>query len=256
MTGALAGRTILVTRPADQAREVSEAIEAEGGCAVQFPLIEIIPVTQPAAFLPLASGLREFALVFFVSPNAVAHGLAGLRQVAPWPSGLEVAAVGAGTRRALEAAGFATVIAPESGFDSEAVLELPAFSAEVLRGRRVLIVRGDGGRELVGETLHARGARVEYLCCYHRRCPEADPAPLLALARGDRLDAISLTSSVGIENFARIVGTGGLDHFAEIPGFVSHPRIAERLRHYGMRRGVLTGIGDEALIRAMFTFFG
>ncbi len=64
--------------------------------------------------------------------------------------------------------GFAEVIAPQDGFDSEAVIALPEFAADAVRGRKVLIFRGDGGRELLADTLRERGASVEYVTCYRR----------------------------------------------------------------------------------------
>ena len=257
MSGAaLAGRTIAVTRPAAQAETLCRAIEEAGGEAFRFPLLEIVPVTDPTVFAPIAARLDTFDIALFVSPNAVEHGLAGLRQIRSWPSGLRVAAVGQGSARALDAHGFAGVIAPAEGFDSEAVLALPAFAPEVVCGSAVLIVRGDAGRELLGETLTARGARVEYLSCYHRRCPATDPAPLLERVACGRLDAISVTSSEAVNHLARIIGDEGLVRLSLVPVFVLHPRIATRCHLYGLEQTFVSGPGDDALLRALIAFFG
>jgi len=256
MGGALEGRTIVVTRPVAQAEALCRAIEEAGGEAFRFPLLEIVPVTDPAVFAPIAARLDTFDLAFFVSPNAVEHGLAGLRQIRPWPSGLRVATVGQGSARALDAHGFAEVIVPKEGFDSEAVLALPAFATEAVRGRAVLIVRGEGGRELLSETLVARGARVEYLSCYLRRCPAVDPAPLLELAARDQLDALSVTTGEGADHLARIVGREGLARLSSMPVFVPHPRIAARCHQHGLKQTIITEAGDDALLRALAAFFG
>jgi uroporphyrinogen-III synthase len=256
MGGALAGRTIAVTRPAAQAEGLCRAIEEAGGSAFRFPLLEIVPVTDPADFAPVAEQLDTFDLAFFVSPNAVEHGLAGLRQTRSWPPGLRVAAVGQGSARSLVAHGFSDVIAPTEGFDSETVLALPEFAAEAVRGRAVLIVRGNTGRELLGKTLTARGARVEYLSCYHRICPTADPAPLLELATCGKLDALSVTTSEGVDHLARIVGSDKLACLSSLPVFVSHPRIAARCRSHGLEQTIASGAGDDALLRAFTAFFG
>jgi uroporphyrinogen-III synthase len=256
MSGALAGRTIAVTRPAAQAEGLCRAIMDAGGSAFRFPLLEIVPVTDPAVFAPVAERLDTFDFAFFVSPNAAEHGLAGLRQARQWPSGLRVAAVGQGSARALGSHGFADVIAPAEGFDSEAVLALPEFAPEAVRGRAVLVVRGNAGRELFGETLTARGARVEYLSCYHRVCPVADPAPLLELAARGGLDALSITTAEGVDHLARIVGDDGLACLSALPVFVSHPRIAARCHLHGLGQTIASGAGDDALIRALVAFFG
>jgi uroporphyrinogen-III synthase len=254
--GALAGQTVAVTRPAAQAESLCHAIEEAGGEAFRFPLLEIVPITEAAVFAPVAARLEEFDLVFFVSANAVEHGLAGLRRAASWPPGLRVATVGQGSARALRAHGFDAAIVPPDGFDSEAVLALPEFSPEAVRGRAVLIVRGDGGRELLGDTLAARGARVECLSCYQRRCPDTDPAPLLDRAARGRLDALSITSSEGVDHLARILGAEALSRLAPIPVFAPHPRIAARCRLHGLEHIVATGAGDDALLRALIAFFG
>jgi uroporphyrinogen-III synthase len=256
MGGALAGRTIAVTRPAAQAETLCRAIEGAGGSAFRFPLLEIVPVTDPAVFAPVAERLDTFNFAFFVSPNAAEHGLAGLRQIRPWPSGLRVAAVGQGSARALAAHGFSDVIAPAEGFDSEAVLALPEFAAEAVRGRAVLVVRGNAGRELFGKTLTARGARVEYLSCYNRICPAADPAPLLELAARGGLDALSVSTAEGVDHLARIVGFEGLACLSGVPVFVSHPRIAARCRSHGLEQTIASGPGNDALLRALIAFFG
>jgi uroporphyrinogen-III synthase len=257
MNGALAGRTLVVTRPSAQAEALCRAIEAEGGRAFRFPLLEILPPADPGVFAPVAARLDEFDLAFFVSANAVEYGLNGLLALRAWPPGLRVATVGQGSARALRERGFDEVIAPKSGFDSEAVLALPAFAPEAVRGRATLILRGgDGGRELLGETLDARGVRVEYLSCYQRRCPETDPAPLLALAARGGIDALLIASGEGIDNLARLAGAAGLARLAALPVFISHPRIAARCRAHGLTRIFTAEDGNDALLRTLAAFFG
>ena len=172
--------------------------------------------------------------------------------VAPWPAGLKVATVGKGSEAALAERGFTGVIAPSIGFDSESVLALPAFQADAVDGRRVLVLRGDGGRDLLGDTLTARGARVEYLTCYHRGGPADDPAPLVERARAGRLDALTLTSSEGV---AHLLALPGAEVLKTVPVFVPHPRIAAAAEEGGFARVVLTGPGDRGLIDGLAAHF-
>src|SRR5690606_33275658 len=143
----LAGRTIVVTRPEGQAEALSCEIEQRGGRALRFPVLAIAPLQDDAGLVSVAARLDDFALAFFVSPNAVEHALSCILGRRGWPECLPVATVGPGSARALHEAGFEHVIFPRAGFDSEAVLDLPEFSTERLAGRSVVIFRGDGGRE-------------------------------------------------------------------------------------------------------------
>src|SRR5688572_26036431 len=147
----LEGKAILVTRPRAQADGLARLIEAAGGAAHLLPAIEIEDVPPP----PALGRMHEFDLAIFVSPTAVAKALPHVRKLP------RAAAVGAGTRRELERRGVADVNAPSTGADSEALLALAELGQ--VKGKRIAILRGDGGRALLGETLAARGARVEHV---------------------------------------------------------------------------------------------
>ena len=248
----LAGRSIVVTRPTGQADSLCAALAGLGAEVLRFPLLTISPVADPAPLAAVARRLADFSLVFFVSPNAVNFALDAMLPVAPWPAGVRVATVGKGSEAALAARGFDGVIAPQSGFDSESVLALPAFQPEAVAGRRVLILRGDGGRDLLGDTLTARGARVEYLTCYRRSGPSGDPAPLVERARAGRLDALTLTSSEGV---AHLLALPGVTALTGIPVFVPHPRIAGAATDGGFARVIATGPGDRGLVDGLVTHF-
>ena len=109
----------------------------------------------------------------------VTYSLPALLSQRQWPPHLLPAAIGQGTVRALAAHGVHGCIAPEQRFDSEALLALPELQAERVAGQRVLILRGDGGRELLAETLSARGALVDLVSCYRRLPPSDGLQPLL-----------------------------------------------------------------------------
>lgn len=248
----LAGRSIVVTRPAGQADGLCAALRALGAEPLCFPLLTISPVADKAPLEAVARRLADFSLAFFVSPNAVRFALDAMLPVAPWPDHLQVATVGKGSEAALAERGFTRVIAPSIGFDSEAVLALPAFQAEAVAGRQVLVLRGDGGRDLLGDTLTARGARVEYLTCYHRGGPADDPSPLVERARAGRLDALTLTSSEGV---AHLLALPEVNVLRAVPVFVPHLRIADAAGRGGFARVVLTGPGDAGLIDGLVAHF-
>ena len=119
----------------------------------------------------------------------------------------------------------------------------------------MVIFRGEGGRELLGETLAARGAAVEYAECYRRGRPHADAAPLLARCARRELDAFTVTSSEGLANLHEMLGEAGRRCLEDTPLFAPHERIAAAARALGVRTVVLTGPGDEGLIAGLAAFF-
>jgi len=251
MSGPLAGRRILVTRPLHQSEALARLIGEAGGEAIVFPAIEIAEALDPAPARALLGRLGEFDFAIFVSANAVERGLALLDR--PWPDGVRAAAVGPGTRRLLQDRGVRGVLAPEGLADSEALLALPALAA--IRGRRVVIIRGEGGREFLRAALQARGAVVEYAECYRRVRPRADPAPLLlAWARGD-LDAVTVNSAEALGNLAALLGEAGARLLRATPLFVPHPRLAEAAARLGVARAVVAGPGDGEMLQRLVAYF-
>jgi uroporphyrinogen-III synthase len=228
-------------------------IRAAGGEPVLFPALEIFDAEDLQPVLALIDRLDTFDLAIFISANAVNKALALVQARRAWPAGLRVATVGRGSERELQRGGFAAVIAPRERFDSEALLDQPELKD--VRGKHVLIFRGDRGRELLGDTLSARGAVVEYAECYRRGRPQADIAPLLALAERHKLDAFSVTSSEGLANLYDMLGEASQQWFKQTPLFAPHERIAAAARSLGVQTVVLTGPGDEGLVAGLAAFF-
>jgi uroporphyrinogen-III synthase len=253
MNRPLCGKRILVTRPADQSSGLASRIAACGGQAECFPLIDIAPPQDWRAMDEAIARLETFAVVIFISPNAASFGLGRLLPRRPWPRHVVAAALGPGTAGMLAEAGIAGVIAPRGRYDSEALLALDLLGAGQIAGQSVLIVRGDGGRDLLAETLRARGARVECVACY-RRSPPRDGAPLVSMLRGKALDAVTLSSTEGLRNLLQLLDTGSRERLLDLPVFVSHRRIANEAARRGLRRVVLTGPEDGGLVTGMCTY--
>lgn len=247
----LTGLGVLVTRPEEQARGLCAALAVRGARPLRYPLLAIRAQQDDTLFAALAQRLDEFDLVFFVSPNAVMHGLAGIRAQRDWPADLPVATVGPGSVAALREHGFSEVIAPEQGFNSEAVLALPAFQPHAMAGKRVLIMRGDGGRPLLADTLRARGAEVEFLCCYHRYCPQASFAPVQEWLDDNSLHVLTVSSTEALQNLIHLAGPDGLARIAGLPLLASHPRIAGVARSAGFRQVIETATGDDGVLQAL-----
>ena len=249
----LHGKRILVTRPADQAGELARMIAARGGQAVLFPLLEIGAVDDLSALRRAIDQLDDYAVAIFISPNAVAYSLPAILAARRWPACLRAAAIGPSTVAQLAAQGVAEVICPAGRFDSEALLELPAFAASALAGKKILILRGDGGRELLAQTLHQRGARVDAVNCY-RRSPPTDGAPLVSLLRNSRIDALTISSSEGLRNLLALLDTDALARLRRLPLFVPHQRIAQVAAELGLQRLVLSAPADAGIVDSLCAY--
>lgn len=236
----LAGRRILVTRPRELAQGLAALIAGAGGEPVPYPAIEIHDPENPAAVKALLARAAQFDLAVFASPSAVRKAFD--LHAAPWPA--RIGAIGEGTRRELQARGVHGVIAPTGRSDSEALLALADL--QQVRGQRVLIVRGAGGRELLGQALAERGALVEYAECYRRLRPRAAPPT-------GELHGACVTSGEALEN---LVALAGRERLRALPLFVPHERIVRRARELGLDAPVLAGPGDAEMLRGMVAYFG
>ena len=246
----LAGLNIVVTRPREQAVQLAQRIKQAGGQAILFPLLEISPVADSQPLRTLVARLHEFQLAIFISPNAVRYGMQAILAAGILPRAIKIATVGQGSARALREYGVQNVIAPQDKFDSEALLALPEL--QQVAGWRVVIFRGDGGRELLGDTLKARGATVEYVACYQRAKPQQDVSKLLTA----NLDAITVTSSEALGHLWDMLNEPGKTQLMVVPLLVPHARIAGVARKLGWREVVTTAGGDDGLLAGLIAWAG
>ncbi|EOA04842.1 uroporphyrinogen-III synthase [Herbaspirillum frisingense GSF30] len=248
---------VVVTRPLQQAQAFADAVRQLGRAAVVFPLLQIAPVEDVGTLRATLSRLQEFALVVFVSPNAIDAAFAHLDG---WPSELPIGIVGEGSRLALCAHGVqasnTTLYGPQRAdkMDSEELLK--SLPLEQLRGRRALIVRGQSGRDFLSEALQQHGVMVEHLTAYRRLAPVLD-----AQTRPQLLDLLDggadwvITSSEALRNLLELARlAGGEERVVKLQRqriFVSHHRIAENAREQGFVQVIQTGSGDERLLAAL-----
>jgi uroporphyrinogen-III synthase len=247
----LRGRAVLITRPVQQADALAELIRAAGGEPVLFPALAIEPPTDPAKVRAVLADLSSFDLAIFVSPIAAERALAMLERA--WPAEVAIAAVGEGTaavlrRHVLEARN-GNVIVPAEGADSEALLA----SAELqdVRGKHVLICRGEGGRELLAEGLRRRGAEVSYAECYRRVRPAADPSGLIDRWERGGLHAVTVLSGETLDNLWAMLGPRGQQLLRGTPLFVPHANIAGRAVRFGLTQLAITPPGDAGIVRGL-----
>ena len=239
----LSGTGVLVTRAAHQAEPLCDLIEAHGGKAVRFPVLEIRPL-QPAA---LPESVSSSDIIIFISPNAARCGMVAIGGIQRLV-GRTIAAVGKMTARTLEAAGLTVSIVPQGEADSEALLAHPEL--QQVNGKRIVIIRGEGGRALLGDTLIQRGADLSYVEVYQRRCPAVDSAPLLK--QWHEIQVVTSTSIDMLNNLLTLLGEEGLQLLRQTPLLVISPRMQQRARELGIKKIILAdGAGDKAILTAL-----
>lgn len=241
----LAGLNIAVTRPRAQATMLTLGIQKLGGNCIPFPLLEITPLLDDSPLREIASRLHEYYLAIFISPNAVHYGMQAIQSAGGLPATLQIATVGSSSAKALLEYGVNNVITPKLRFDSESLLALPEL--QEVTAKNIVIFRGDSGRELLGDTLKLRGAKVEYVTCYHRSQPQHDIRGLLVAGP----DALCVSSSDALHNLHQMSKATDTKLITALPLFVTHERIAATARKLGWQHIITATGGDEGLLAAL-----
>ncbi|HSG11875.1 MAG TPA: uroporphyrinogen-III synthase [Gammaproteobacteria bacterium] len=241
---------VLVTRPAGQAQGLCELIEAAGARAIRLPAIEILPPADPTGMDRAIVALDQYDLAVFISVNAVKSGLAAILSVRNWPDTLKLATVGPASAAAVAASGLTVDLHPAQSYSSEGLLELEGL--QDMHGRRVVIFRGNGGRDILHDALKARGAQVEYVEVYRRVCPQ-DGGELVQLLRQGRLDVITATSNESLQNLYDMAGPEGQPLLRQLPLVIASNRQAALAARLGFSQGaVIAGhASDDAMFSAI-----
>ncbi len=256
MAKLLAGKRILVTRPAHQAAGQAELLEQLGAEAVQLPLLQIAPTADSDSAFPLLKqrilDLDLYQKIIFISANAVQYGFDMIDQYWPQlPVGIHWLAIGKQTAQALRRYDIEAE-APQ-GYDSEALLACEALQA--IAGQRILIMRGQGGREMLGDVLTARGARVDYADLYHRLCPDYTSQMISSTIYSQPLDAILITSGEALHNLTVILtAQNNLTDSLETPIMVPSERVAQQAHSLGFTRVTIAeGADSQAMAQAVIS---
>ncbi|TPG81608.1 uroporphyrinogen-III synthase [Pseudomonas arsenicoxydans] len=247
----MTGWRLLLTRPADESAALSDVLAQAGIFSSSLPLLEIEPIPASDTMRALIQTLDRFCAVIVVSKPAARIGIHLVDQFWPQPPALKWFSVGAATAQILEDRGL-NVSFPAEGDDSEALLELPGLREAINRpDPRVLIMRGEGGRELLAERLRELGASVEYLELYRRGLPHYPLAALPDRIEAERLNGLVVSSGQGFEHLHQLAGVAW-PLLARLPLFVPSPRVAELARAAGAQTVVdCRGASAAALLTAL-----
>jgi uroporphyrinogen-III synthase len=249
----LDGIAVLVTRPQAQAESLALAIEKAGGTAIRAPMLIIGRLKDDQAATQVVAGLADFDIAIFVSRNAAECGIEIVKEQGRSLDDLKVFAVGLGTAGRLRELGLTDVETPSSEFSSEGLLRLDGLAESRVRGKRVLVFRGAGGRENLAKTLERRGAEVVYCECYERRKPEIVLVDTLKDS-GVKVPDIGLATSIeALDNLAEKIEDEGIDHLFDMQMLVVSSRVGQEVESLGFTNPplVVENPADESIIKQL-----
>jgi len=213
---ALAGKTIMLTRPRAQSVEMAGLLTGFGANVIYCPTIEIAPPSSWDALDAAIERLETYDWLVFTSVNGPEYFFARLAEKRG--DGLQVmaslitCAIGPATAKAIQSTGArANVIAADSKAEGalKTIIER-AGGEDKIRGLRILIPRARVAREVLPNELTRLGALVDAVEAYQTIKPEVDRDSLITMFSTGRIDAITFTSSSTVNNFAALVGMDDL----------------------------------------------
>ncbi len=256
----LTGIGIIITRPVEQAKKLSALITQAGGLPILFPLIEITPLNDYRQFETVIAAANQYDWAIFISSNAVQNAMPYLIKQGI-PANLQFAAIGPVTALELQDFGVKKVFTPLSHvqageenkvrFDSESLLALPEMQA--VNAKKMLIFRGIGGRDVLAETLRARGATVSFAECYQRINPQTNCDVLAQLWNEKKLHGIVVTSSEAMRHLLDLAGDA--EWLKNVTLFVNHARVAELPLTLKLNVKIAATSGDDAMLQTITANF-
>ncbi|WP_312492003.1 uroporphyrinogen-III synthase [Pseudomonas cremoris] len=239
---------VLLTRPAEESTALAASLSDAGIFSSSLPLLDIQPLAVTPEQQAVFRNLGRYCALIVVSKPAARLATQQLDQA--WPQ-LPWFSVGAATAQVLAEHGL-NVHYPQTGDDSEALLQLPALREAVARpGARVLILRGEGGRELLAQRLREQGASVDYLELYRRFLPAYEAGVLTQRIQLERLNGVVVSSGQGFLHLQTLAGADW-PQVAQLPLFVPSPRVLEMAQAAGAEKVVdCRGASAAALLVAL-----
>ncbi len=247
----MSGWRLLLTRPAEESPALAHLLSEEGVFSSSLPLLEIEPLPVSEENRSIIYNLAAYCAVIVVSKPAARLGLEMVDEVWPQPPMQKWFTVGAATAQILDDYGL-HVFFPEHGDDSEALLDLPQLQQAIsVHDPKVLIMRGEDGRELLAERLRERSVTVDYLPLYRRKLPQYPAFALPQRVEAERLNGLVVSSGQGFQHLRELAGDAW-PTLAQLPLFVPSPRVAELARNAGALTVVdCRGASASALLAAL-----
>ncbi|MHB1949089.1 MAG: uroporphyrinogen-III C-methyltransferase [Gammaproteobacteria bacterium] len=239
----LHGLHVLVTRPEPSCTVLCEKIRARGGKATAFATIEIAPPQDATSLPEKLAHLDQYDWLIFISPQAVYQCANYIKTL---PEIVKIAAVGESTAHALQATDWPVHVYPEDNWNSEALLALPEFAK--ITGKKIAIIKGEGGRKLLADELQVRGAIVTPIPVYQRKLTQAPIDQVVDLLRSHSLDVIICTSIEGLDNLKKRLETVW-PLLREVSILVISQRMQDHAAELGFKKtSVAKNASDECIL--------
>ena len=230
----LTGLNVLITRPIEQQQILKDAISSRGGGVTQLPLIEIEPLQESASKPALESKLQHldhYHILIFVSGNAVQYAATWINDYwSRFPVGIVVIAIGPTTAEAISAQFGCAVVHSPAGMTTEDMLELPELKQ--VAGKRIGIFRGQGGRDLLADTLRSRGGEIDYLEVYRRLSVHYDAREFCSSLQTKAVNVLTITSAESLLNLDSLL-SDNKEELGLIPLLVPSARLAQQAEQFG-----------------------
>ena len=198
----LLGLRVLITRPIHQAHNLIAQIQNFGGVAVHFPTLEIVPTKNIKKVELIIKKLNQYDFVIFISPNAVYHIAKSIHRICTfWPEKTKILATGPGTALALTQCNLPCHDYPKKDFSGSGLLNLTMLKN--IAQKKILIIKGEGGRSYLARGLKAGGAQVDNLSAYRRQQPKINKS--IRIPEPKSIDIIICTSHSGLKNLVNLL---------------------------------------------------
>lgn len=241
----LKNKTVLITRPQHLADSLLKRITDAGGIANHYPVIRISDIEDSEALNSILNNLSSFDIAIFISPTAVHKALEKIHTL---PDKLILAVIGSSTEVALNKYGYQAQIIPDD-FNSESLLQHTAFQSENIENKSIVIFRGVGGRELLGDQLIQRGAKLTYAEIYRRE--KNSLAPLTSGQLAD-IDVLTVSSNEALQNLIDLTDIEAKPILLNIPIIVPSSRAHNLAVQFGFTTIIQArNATDDAFIQAL-----
>lgn len=246
---------LLSTRPVHLAERLTQPLASAGLEVTNIPLLELKPLALTPAQKSWLLDLDNFDVVIVVSPSAVEILMDELTNYWPqWPVAQSWFTVGAGSSLSLDSYGIQATY-PTTGDTSEDLLQLAELHN--CANKKVLLVKGEGGRDVIFNALTAQGAAVSVLPMYTRVIPALSAEQLNTMFHGEH-QAVILTSAAALENYANLATQNLVSELAleqlkhTIQLLLPSHRVEKIAQELGFKNTINTqGAGAEAILAAI-----